>query len=88
MIAGTATEISPQFDPLRDTVGTPVSTLFLIAAMKVIILAEIWRAFQRELACVADTKVKTVRYAAMQAHWPVAGAARTLAITAIVRQYM
>ena len=51
-IAVTTTAISTHFDALKgfgDIVGTSVSTLFLflIAAMHVIILADVWKAFRR-----------------------------------------
>jgi nickel/cobalt transporter (NiCoT) family protein len=51
-IAVTTTEISSYFDSLRsagNTVGTSVSTLFLflIAAMNVAVMVDVWRTFRR-----------------------------------------
>jgi high-affinity nickel-transport protein len=51
-IAVTTTEMSSYFGPLRgvgDIIGTSVSSLFLflIAAMNVVILVDVWRAFRR-----------------------------------------
>jgi high-affinity nickel-transport protein len=52
VIAATTTELSTHFEALKglgDIVGTLVSTgfLFLIAAMNVVILVDIWKAFRR-----------------------------------------
>ncbi len=51
-IAATTTELATHFDALRgfgDIVGTSVSTLFLflVAAMNVVILVGVWKAFRR-----------------------------------------